>query len=84
MDTSKSVVELIEIESEGFASQVYDVVMGGNALSKSTMFVVIDELLQDLISQSRDTKDQIDMLWIVHRARQSLRDVMADEETTSE
>lgn len=79
MDTSKPVLELIELESEGFASQVYDVVMGGNALSKSTMFVIIDELLQDLISQSRDLTDQIDMLWIVHRARQSLRDVMIEE-----
>lgn len=84
MDTSKPVLELIEIESADFASQVYDVMQDGNDFCKSTMVVVIDDLLQDLMSQSRDTKDQIDMLWIVHKARQSLRDVMDEEETTSE
>jgi len=84
MDTSQPILELIGIESADFASQVYDVMKDGNDFCKSTMVVVIDDLLQDLISQSRDTKDQIDMLWIVHRARQSLRDVMIDEEATSE
>lgn len=84
MDTSKPVLELIEIESADFASQVYDVMQDGNDFCKSTMVVVIDDLLQNLMSQSRDTKDQIDMLWIVHKARQSLRDVMDEEETTSE
>jgi len=80
MDTSKSVLELIELESEGFASQVYDVVVGGNAFSKSTMFVVIDELLQDLISQAQDTADQVKMLSVVRNASKALRDVMQDEE----
>ena len=79
MDTSKSVLELIELESEGFASQVYDVVVGGNAFSKSTMFVVIDELLQDLISQAQDTADQVKMLSVIRNASRALRDVMLDE-----
>ena len=79
MDTSKSVVELIETESADFASQVYDVMQDGNDFCKSTMVVIIDELMRDMIAQARDTTDQVKMLWVVHRARQSLKDVMVDE-----
>ena len=76
MDMSKSVLELIEIESADFASQVYDVMQDGNDFCKSTMVVIIDELMSDMIAQARDTTDQVKMLWVVHRARQSLKDVM--------
>lgn len=79
MDTSKPVVELIEIESADFASQVYDVMQDGNDFCKSTMVVIIDELMRDMIAQARDTTDQVKMLWVVHRARQALKDVMVDE-----
>ena len=79
MDTSKPVVELIEIEPADFASQVYDVMQDGNDFCKSTMVVIIDELMSDMIAQARDTTDQVKMLWVVHRARQSLKDVMVDE-----
>ena len=79
MDTSKPVVELIEIEPADFASQVYDVMQDGNDFCKSTMVVIIDELMRDMIAQARDTTDQVKMLWVVHRARQSLKDVMVDE-----
>jgi hypothetical protein len=72
-------VELIEIESADFASQVYDVMQDGNDFCKSTMVVIIDELMRDMIAQARDTTDQVKMLWVVHRARQSLKDVMVDE-----
>jgi len=79
MDTSKPVVELIEIEPADFASQVYDVMQDGNDFCKSTMVVIIDELMRDMIAQARDTTDQVKMLWVVHRARQALKDVMVDE-----
>jgi hypothetical protein len=80
MDMSKSVLELIEIESADFASQVYDVMQDGNDFCKSTMVVIIDELMSDMIAQARDTTDQVKMLWVVHRASKALRDVMQDEE----
>jgi len=78
MDTSKSVLELIDIESADFASRVCDVVMDGDAFSQSTMFVIIDELLQDIISQAQDTADQVKMLSVVHNASKALRRVMLD------
>jgi len=79
MDTSKSVLELIDIESADFASRVCDVVMDGSSFSQSTMFVIIDELLQDMISQAQDTTDQVKMLWVVHRASKALREALLDE-----
>lgn len=80
MDTSEPVVELIKIESAGFASQVYDVMQDGNDSCKSTMVVIIDELMSDMIALAGDTTDQVKMLWVVHRARRSLKDLMVDEE----
>jgi hypothetical protein len=80
MDMSKSVLELIEIESADFASQVYDVMKNGNDFCKSTMIVVIDELVSDLISQAQDTADQVKMLSVARNASKALRDVMQDEE----
>jgi hypothetical protein len=80
MNTSNPVLELIEIESADFASQVYDVMQDGNDFCKSTMVVIIDELMSDMIAQARDTTDQVKMLWVVHRASKALRDVMQDEE----
>ena len=79
MDNSKLVVELTDVESADFASQVYDVMQDGNDFCKSTMVVIIDELMSDMIAQSRDTTDQVKMLWMVHRASKALRDVMLDE-----
>ena len=79
MDTSKSVLELIEIESENFASRVCDVVMNGDAFSQSSMFVIIDELVSDMIAQAQDTTDQVKMLWVVHRASKALREALLDE-----
>jgi hypothetical protein len=80
MDTSKSVSELIDIESADFASRVCDVVMDGDAFSQSTMFVIIDELLQDMMSQAQDTTDQVKMLSVVHNASKALREALLDEE----
>jgi hypothetical protein len=76
MDTSKSVLELIEIESADFASQVYDVMQDGNDFCKSTMVVIIDELMSDMIAQAGDTTDQVKMLWVVHRASKALREAL--------
>ena len=78
MNTSNSVFESIEIESADFASQVYDVMEDGNDFCKSTMVVVIDELLQDLLAVV-DSEDQASMLSIVHKASETLKDVMIDE-----
>ena len=80
MDHSKSVLELIDTESADFASRVCDVVMDGSSFSQSTMFVIIDELLQDMISQAQDTTDQVKMLEVVHRASKALREALLDEE----
>jgi hypothetical protein len=80
MNTSNSVFESIEIESADFASQVYDVMEDGNDFCKSTMVVIIDELVSDLISQAQDTADQVKMLSVVRNASKALRDVMQDEE----
>ena len=79
MNTSNAVLELIEIESADFASQVYDVMEDGNDFCKSTMVVIIDELVSDLISQAQDTADQVKMLSVVRNASKALRDVMLDE-----
>lgn len=79
MNTSNSVFESIEIESADFASQVYDVMEDGNDFCKSTMVVIIDELVSDLISQAQDTADQVKMLSVVRNASKALRDVMLDE-----
>ena len=79
MNTSNPVLELIEIESADFASQVYDVMEDGNDFCKSTMVVVIDELVSDLISQAQDTADQVKMLSVIRNASRALRDVMLDE-----
>ena len=78
MDTSKSVLESIEIESADFASQVYDAMEDGNDFCRSTMVVVIDELLHDLLSNA-NTADQIKMLSIVHSASKALKGVMLEE-----
>lgn len=79
MDTSKPVVELIEIESADFASQVYDVMQDGNDFCKGTMAVIIDELMSDMIACAGDTTDQVKMLWMVHRASKALRETLLDE-----
>tara|TARA_R110002012_G_scaffold47384_1_gene124164 strand:- start:1043 stop:1291 length:249 start_codon:yes stop_codon:yes gene_type:complete len=79
MNTSNPILELIEIESADFASRVYDVMEDGNDFCKSTMVVVIDELVSDLISQAQDTADQVKMLSVIRNASRALRDVMLDE-----
>ena len=78
MDINKPISELIGIESADFASQVYDVMEDGNDFCKSTMVVVIDEILHDLLAVV-DSEDQADMLSIVHKASETLKDVMIDE-----
>ena len=77
---SKMVQELIERESADFASQVNEVVDDGNDFCKSTMVVVIDELLHDLISRFEGKPaDQAAMVQMVIEARETLKDVMRDE-----
>jgi hypothetical protein len=77
---SKMVQQVIERESADFASQVHDVIEDGNGFCKSTMVVVIDELLNDLISHFEGKPaDQAAMLHMVIEARQTLKGVMRDE-----
>ena len=79
MDTKELALELIEVESAAFASQVYDVMTDDNDFCKSTMAVIIDELVNDMLSQVQDTADQAKMFSMILGARLSLKDVMVDE-----
>ena len=79
MDINKPISELLGIESADFASQVYDVMEDGNDFCKSTMVVVVDELLHDLLAVV-DSEDQARlMLSIVHKASKTLKGVLHDE-----
>ncbi len=78
MDINKPIPELSELMCGDFASQVYNVMKGGNDFCKSTMVVVIDELLHDMLAVV-DHEDHFDMLLIVQTAISKLDDVLHDE-----
>ena len=78
MNTSNPILELIEIESADFASRVYDVMEDGNDFCKSTMVVVIDELVSGLASQAQGAEGP-DAVAVIRNASRALRDVMLDE-----
>ena len=78
--SKKLVQQVIERESADFASQVNEIVDDGNDFCKSTMVVVIDELLHDLISRFEGKPvDQAFMLKTITEARETLENVMRVE-----